>query len=591
MARIPQTSSCFSAIIIVMIGLLMIISIDLPVARCYFTFGFSLSTISEPEMRLASSQTSGTNVSGYIMTNTTWSSEASPIIVTDTVIVVEGVELSIEAGTVVRFSSGTSLIVDGFLNATGNELQRIVFTSDSLSSKRGDWGTIEIGSLTRQTGRVSNITFWTIEYSSSGIQYVGNQTLLISNTILRNNNIGLQLQALAAYVENCEIVNNNIGMSGGIGLTVRNSIISGNGLKGPPDQGGGILGGGSTIENCTFSSNLNTVVESPYSITNSTFSNNLAYYLGQDVGLVSNCKIVNNSRSFARTHNVEHCNISWNGEVGNMYRIVDSVVTHNYQGLDLMPGGEAEDCIVTDNGLYGIRPMANARIIQCIIRGNDGPGVTPNYGFQPPFEIHYCRIYNNSVYDLTLRNSINTVEYVDTDVNASDNWWGTVNETLIGNKIYDYYDNYNLGRVLFEPFLTSPYFAEVEGKIYDIGVSGNSIVSNFFFYRAEKSILFDVSDPQPTGGNFTISIPNNLMWGEFTVLKDNELLIDGSDYTHVSNSTHFTLNFIAADPAIHSFRIEASQVVPEFSFYPFLVILTIVFLVFAIKKKLKFRVR
>ncbi len=36
------------------------------------------------------------------------------------------------------------------------------------------------------------------------------------------------------------------------------------------------------------------------------------------------------------------------------------------------------------------------------------------------------------------------------------NWWGTTNDTEIGALIYDYYDDYNVSRVLFEPSLTSP---------------------------------------------------------------------------------------------------------------------------------------
>jgi hypothetical protein len=43
-----------------------------------------------------------------------------------------------------------------------------------------------------------------------------------------------------------------------------------------------------------------------------------------------------------------------------------------------------------------------------------------------------------------------------TDVNAAFNWWGTTNTTAIDQKIWDYYDNFNLGKVNYTPFLTAP---------------------------------------------------------------------------------------------------------------------------------------
>ena len=69
--------------------------------------------------------------------------------------------------------------------------------------------------------------------------------------------------------------------------------------------------------------------------------------------------------------------------------------------------------------------------------------------------ISYSNIYANAPYDI--RNTEAT------DVDALNNWWGITNETLIREQIYDYYDDYNLGKVLFKPFLTTP--AEVPDYI------------------------------------------------------------------------------------------------------------------------------
>ena len=42
------------------------------------------------------------------------------------------------------------------------------------------------------------------------------------------------------------------------------------------------------------------------------------------------------------------------------------------------------------------------------------------------------------------------------DVNVTNNWWGTTNESAIANSFYDYYTDFNLGKVNFVPYLTEP---------------------------------------------------------------------------------------------------------------------------------------
>jgi hypothetical protein len=43
----------------------------------------------------------------------------------------------------------------------------------------------------------------------------------------------------------------------------------------------------------------------------------------------------------------------------------------------------------------------------------------------------------------------------DTDIDISNNWWGTTNQAEINAAIYDYYDDFTLGKVNYSPFLTS----------------------------------------------------------------------------------------------------------------------------------------
>ena len=50
-----------------------------------------------------------TDVSGTLSSDTVWSASGSPYVVTGTVLVSEGVKLTVEAGVEVKFSSGTGL--------------------------------------------------------------------------------------------------------------------------------------------------------------------------------------------------------------------------------------------------------------------------------------------------------------------------------------------------------------------------------------------------------------------------------------------------------------------------------------------------
>lgn len=54
------------------------------------------------------------------------------------------------------------------------------------------------------------------------------------------------------------------------------------------------------------------------------------------------------------------------------------------------------------------------------------------------------------------RMNLSTHEYIISDIVATNNWWGTTDETQIQELIYDYYDDLNLPKVHWQPYLTSP---------------------------------------------------------------------------------------------------------------------------------------
>ena len=57
-------------------------------------------------------------------------------------------------------------------------------------------------------------------------------------------------------------------------------------------------------------------------------------------------------------------------------------------------------------------------------------------------------IQENTNYNIYLKTNDN--------INATYNWWGTTDQSTISHTIYDYYEDFNLGKVTFVPFLTAP---------------------------------------------------------------------------------------------------------------------------------------
>ncbi len=84
-----------------------------------------------------------TQVSGYILSNTTWTTANSPYIVTGNTLVINGITLTIQPGVVVKFDSTKALQIDGELIARGTVQNRITFTATDTTPAKGSWGRIQ----------------------------------------------------------------------------------------------------------------------------------------------------------------------------------------------------------------------------------------------------------------------------------------------------------------------------------------------------------------------------------------------------------------------------------------------------------------
>lgn len=197
--------------------------------------------------------------SGILEHDEVWSGE---VLITDTVEVPQGVTLTIEPGTVVKFKhwrhgyaepeGRVGLIVDGTLKAIGTPDQPIWFTSDATDPMNGDWEGIHF----HNASDASIIKYAIVEFANHSNISMWNSSPTISHVISRwNNSEGIYLEshcspvieycmiyqngfngiAMEQFNENVCIQHNYIAYNGSSGIhhmasssTIRHNVIVGN---------------------------------------------------------------------------------------------------------------------------------------------------------------------------------------------------------------------------------------------------------------------------------------------------------------------------------------------------------------------------
>ncbi|MBU0713116.1 right-handed parallel beta-helix repeat-containing protein [bacterium] len=139
-----------------------------------------------------------TNVSGFISSNTTWTTGGSPYIVTGNITILSGQILTVESDVVVQFQDNTGMYVYGTLQATSAQ-----FTSDKDTPQRGDWNFIQIGDGWSYSG--------TADFTSCVIRYGGTNSY-------PSNNCEVSILSGSATFDACDVSfssNSGISIGGG----------------------------------------------------------------------------------------------------------------------------------------------------------------------------------------------------------------------------------------------------------------------------------------------------------------------------------------------------------------------------------------
>ena len=422
-----------------------------------------------------------TYVSGNITVGTIWSKSNSPYIVTGTVQVLENIPLTIEPGVAVKFNPSTGLNIGGKLIAIGTQEDPITFTSNAQNPSKGDWDRIKFVDTAQDASYDADGNYLDgciiknsiIEFGK-GVWCEYSSPFIYSNYIKSTtNNGGIYSQ----YSSNMKIINNTLEDNGiPIVLAVSsNAEIVGNILR---NNGDGIL-----LSNASNVLVKNNTIE--YNGGNNVGAISITYPPGS--GFISSNYISHNKKSYQS--GIVYCE-------NTSPTIEDNIITNN--------GDNAVGCL-----------QCNATISNNLIARNEGYAVfiTTRGRSNNPIITHNDLV-NLSKFEIYLDN------YVTGNIVATNNWWGTTDISTIESKIYDYYDNISLGRVIYSPIAMSPFFSTIEDISApnppsgpNIGVTG---VSYSFSTGGSSSSIGDTIEYQFDWKGDGLDLSN---WGSVTQAK------------------------------------------------------------------------
>ena len=122
---------------------------------------------------------------------------------------------------------------------------------------------------------------------------------------------------------------------------------------------------------------------------------------------------------------------------------------------------------------------------------------------------------------------------------------------------------------------------------YAVETYSNSTVSDLSFNQTLRRLHFSVNGTSGTAGFCNITVPAELMSGDFTIYMDDVPLVEGVDYTEAYNGTHYLFS-ITYTHSSHVIALVSTNVIPDFTgwlFLPFLMFVTLLALTFRNKLK------
>ncbi len=169
-------------------------------------------------------------------------------------------------------------------------------------------------------------------------------------------------------------------------------------------------------------------------------------------GTVSNCELSTGGINAGSGSTITHNNVE-NASVNGISSSGNSTVTFNRvvgaaQGI-VASAGMVENNLVANTTGDGLRPGTAS------VRNNTFTGIEGNAVYLD--NVPAAFEFNNFEFNVGSFDVYVAVPYsVITDLQAQNNWWGTTDTDLIEERTFDYFDEYNLAKLLTAPVLEQP---------------------------------------------------------------------------------------------------------------------------------------
>ena len=164
--------------------------------------------------------------------------------------------------------------------------------------------------------------------------------------------------------------------------------------------------------------------------------------------IISHSEFLKNGVAISFKEEFEFPDLPWFGEKADL-TITRNLIHRNKGGIGFR---RAKATIshneVRENKFFGIWPKEDS---EGIISYNDIQENKKNIFL---YQVKGIKIEFNNIYDAKDYN-IAIAEAQDTDIEAGNNWWGTINKEKIEETIYDKMDDEEVARIIYEPILRS----------------------------------------------------------------------------------------------------------------------------------------
>lgn len=410
-----------------------------------------------------------TNVSGSIHSNTTWTLANSPYHLTSNVIVFPGVTLTIQPGVKVIFDGNFTLEIRGKINAIGTASDKIYFCGKMIINSNDTfyayWEKVLIEPNNKGTGEFKYCVF---KDANTALE-VNNAKAKVDFCVFENNRVGIYgfntLNSGFESINDCVFKYNSKGVEFAYSTIFRNCTFSHNGE-------GIYVAVTCNTYNCTYQFNKNGINIYIGNIYSSTFYKNL-------VGL--------------KAHNFD-------GGFSNVIidTLYDCTITHNEIGIEDSAASAGQRYLILNN------TISYNNIGYIVYYAGD---ITEQYAAK----VKYNKICHNTTY--------NVVNFNNQNKNFTDNCFCTDDSSVIEDKIFDGYDDSNLGLITYNIYDTacesklSNTFKNLPVQDKDTGcLNFASCVKYTGINKLYATVQLLNIYPNPAASNMTIQIENTLMF-------------------------------------------------------------------------------